>query len=114
MAVDDFKLSDITGNPFAAGAFGALVGLKSMPGATWWERFLHLMSGAVFAGFGTPALTEWLHMTSAAQMSFLAFAVGAFGVAIFNSVLEGVRATNWWAVVAAYASRNVEKVEVKK
>ena len=109
MAIDELKVSEVTGNPFVAGAFGALVGLKSMPGASWWERFLHLVSGAVFAGFGAPALTEWLHMSSPAQMAFLSFAVGAFGVSIFNSVADGVKSTNWWAVLSSYASKKAGK-----
>lgn len=101
MAVDDYKMHDLMANPFVAGAFGSLLGLKSMPGATWGARFLHLIVGASCAGYGGPALYEWLHMASPAMFSFLSFAVGAFGISMFLAVRNAIQTIDWAGVITS-------------
>ena len=80
MHPDDWHVSDVVSNPFVAGACGAFLGLRSMSGTTWRERLFNLLVGMVCAGYGAPALVEWLQMSSPRMQSFLAFGFGAFGV----------------------------------
>lgn len=64
----------IAGSPFAIGALGAIItAIKFTPGASVPERIVNVVSGSAFAGFVTPALVEWLHMSSPAYSSGAAF-----------------------------------------
>lgn len=72
-----------------------------MPGATWGQRFLHLAIGASCAGYGGPALYEWLHMSSQNMLSFLSFAVGAFGISLFMAATTAIKTIDWAGVITS-------------
>jgi hypothetical protein len=101
MLPDEFKTSEVLANPFVAGAAGSLLGIKSMSGTTWGERFLHLIIGAVCAGYGGPALTDWMHMDSVKVQSFMAFGVGAFGISIYMALVDAIKKIDWTGVITS-------------
>jgi LytS/YehU family sensor histidine kinase len=101
MALEDIKAGDVLANPFVAGAAGSLLGIKSMSGATWGERFLHLIIGAVCAGYVGPAVAEWLRMESPSMRSAFAFGVGAFGISIYMAAIEAIKRVQWADILTA-------------
>lgn len=101
MSVDDYKMPDLLANPFVAGAFGSLLGLKSMPGATWGQRFLHMAIGAGCAGYCGPALYDWLHMASESMRGGVSFAVGAFGISLFLAIRNAIQSIDWAGVITS-------------
>lgn len=101
MALEDIKAADVLANPFVAGAAGSLLGINSMSGATWGERFLHLIIGAVCAGYVGPAVAEWLKMETPSMRSAFAFGVGAFGISIYMAAAEAIKRVQWSDVLTA-------------
>src|SRR5574337_438364 len=78
----------IAGSPFAIGALGAVItAIKFTPGASLPERIVNVVSGSAFAGFVTPALVEWLHMSSPAYSSGAAFLMGLVGMSLAAAML---------------------------
>ena len=105
MALEDIKAAEVLSNPFVAGAAGSLLGIKSMSGATWGERFLHLIIGSVCAGYVGPALAEWWHMESPSMRSAFAFGVGAFGISVYMASAEAIRRIQWADIISAILSK---------
>jgi hypothetical protein len=101
MALEDIKAADVLANPFVAGAAGSLLGIKSMSGATWGERFLHLIIGAVCAGYVGPAVAEWLRMETPSMRSAFAFGVGAFGISIYMAGVDVIKRIQWADILTA-------------
>lgn len=102
----DLDPSPIARSPFAVGAVGALItALKFTPGAGWKERALNVACGSAAAGFITPALTEWLKMTSHAYVSGAAFLLGLLGMSLAAAVLEGIRNTKFGEAATSWITR---------
>lgn len=90
-------------SPFSIGAIGALItAVKFTPGASWWERGTNVLAGSAFAGFVTPVLTEWLHMTSAAYLSGAAFLFGLVGMSLAAAALQTIKDTPFAQIVVSW------------
>src|SRR5579884_99255 len=98
--------TDITANSYVAALAGAILGLKAIPGGTFAERLANLLFGFLLAIFVGPAVVDYLHVTSARISSGLIFALGAGGLVVFAAVIEGVRATQFGAILTGWLSRN--------
>ncbi len=105
----DIEPKEVVQNPFVAGAAGSLLGLRGMTGATWKERALHLLIGAACAGYGGPALSDWLHVaaTPATEnlQSFVAFGVGAFGISLYVAVTDAINRIDWAQVITGFVRK---------
>ena len=98
-------IDQITRDPFAIGAAGAAVtALRFTPGASWWERALNIAAGSAMAGFLSPALTEWLHLT-AGVASGTAFLVGLLGMSLCAAALDWIRSGKLGAVIDSWTTR---------
>lgn len=73
-------------SPFLVGALGALVALHGTPGASWPTRLINVVSGALIAGFGGPALCEFFSLSSPSMQGAMAFAAGLFGMNVVAMV----------------------------
>lgn len=87
----DFDFDKALRSPWAAGAVGALVGLRGAPGASWNERAINVACGSLVAGFGTPAAAEFFTIQSAAMQGALSFALGLFGMNVIALLQSTVR-----------------------
>lgn len=67
-------------SPFLIGALGAIVALRGSPGVSWWERVINVASGALIAGYGSPAISEFFGLATPAMQGAMAFAAGLFGM----------------------------------
>ncbi len=102
----DFDPERFARSPFTVGAVGALItALKFTPGAGWKERALNVVSGSLAAGFVTPALTEWLKMTSPAYVSGAAFLLGLLGMSLAAAALEGIKNTKLADIFTSWTMR---------
>ncbi len=54
--------------------------LRGAPGETWSARLINVVSGALIAGFLSPAVAEWFSLTSPSMQGAMAFASGLFGM----------------------------------
>lgn len=88
----DFDFDRLSRSPFAAGALGSLVALKFAPGSTWAERVFNVVAGAATSGYASPAVAEWLNVTSPGVQAGLSFGVGMFGLSLAAAVIDGIRA----------------------
>lgn len=96
----------IAGSPFAIGALGAVItAIKFTPGASVPERIVNVVSGSAFAGFLTPVLVEWLHMSSPAYSSGAAFLLGLVGMSLAAAVLGAIRELPLTKIIAGWLSR---------
>lgn len=81
-------------SPFLIGGLGALVtAVRFTPGASWPERIANVMAGALVSGYATPALVEYVGMSSHAYQSAAAFVLGLLGMSLLASVLEHIKKT---------------------
>lgn len=102
----DFDVEKIAHNPFAVGALGALItAVKFTPGASWCERIFNVWAGSTAAGFVTPALVEWLHMTSPSYTSGAAFVLGLVGMSLAAASLQAVKETALAEIITGWISR---------
>lgn len=96
----------IARSPFTVGAIGALItAVKFTPGASWAERGFNIIAGSAAAGFITPALVEWLHMTSPAYSSGAAFLFGLVGMSLAAAILQAIKDTPLGQIVTGWLSR---------
>ena len=91
--------------PFLAGLSGSIVALRWVPGSTLAERLFNGAAGTAVAGFGAPALSAWLHITSADITSALAFAVGLFGLSLAAAVVQAIRDLKLAEIITGWISR---------
>lgn len=84
----DIDPERIVRHPLTIGALGALVALRGSPGDTWLIRAFNVLSGALLAGFFSPAASEFFALTTPAMQGAMAFAIGLFGM---NFVATGVQ-----------------------
>lgn len=101
----DLDLDKLGRSPFVAGALGSLVALKFAPGASWPERAFNVLCGSLCAGFGAPALAEWLHLQSPGMNSGLSFAVGMFGLSLAAAVTDGIKQTKLGEIITSWFPR---------
>lgn len=78
-------------SPFLIGALGALVALRGAPGESWPTRALSVLSGALIAGFVSPALAEWFSLTTPAMQGALSFASGLFGMNFIAAAVAWIK-----------------------
>lgn len=78
-------------SPFLIGALGAIVALRGAPGESWPIRFVNITSGALFAGYVSPAIAEWFALTTPAMQSAMAFACGLFGMNFVAAVVTWIK-----------------------
>lgn len=105
MTMDYWNSERLLSSPFAVGGMGALVALKFAPGATWFERFTNVTSGALVAGFGAPALTEWLKFSSPGLTNGAAFLLGLLGMSLIAALLQGIRDLKLAEIISGWLSR---------
>lgn len=102
----DLNPEAIAKSPFTIGALGALVtAAKFTPGASWWERGINVVGGSLAAGFVTPALTEYLKMTSHAYIGGASFFVGLLGMSLVAAFFQMVRDVQWAQIVSGWIAR---------
>lgn len=87
MALDPQAAEEVAKSPWLTGALGAVVALRGVPGTTWLERLLNVLSGSLLSGFLSPALSEYFGMSTQAMQSAMSFAVGLFGLNLMAAVL---------------------------
>lgn len=91
MNLDPQAADEVVKSPWLAGALGAVVALRGVPGTSWWERVLNVLSGSLLSGFFSPALSEYFGMTTPAMLSAMAFAVGLFGLNLMAAILDFIK-----------------------
>ena len=102
----DIDPERIARSPFLIGAVGALVtAIKFTPGASWPERGFNIVAGALCAGFITPALVEWLHMSSNNYVSGAAFVVRLLGMSFAAAILDGIKSLKVADIISGWISR---------
>lgn len=77
-------------NPLMAGAVGAVVSLRWAPGENWLGRLFNVLCGTAITTFGSPAAWEYFRLTSNAQQTFTAFALGVLGMNLAATVVTWV------------------------
>ena len=87
----DIDLNKITSNHFFIGFTGSLVALRFTPGLTYFERISNALSGSAVAGFVTPALVDWQHVTSPGLAGGFAFLLGLFGMSLSAAIFSAIR-----------------------
>lgn len=101
----DIEPQKIVSHPLAAGALGALVGLRYAPGLSWLERVGNVATGAVFAGFVAPAVGEVFRLSTVSMQSALAFAIGMFGMSAAAAVIQGLRDIKLGEIMTGWISK---------
>lgn len=102
----NIDVNEVVRQPFAAGAFGALVALRfAVPGSSWPARLFNVAAGALCAGYGAPALAEWMHVVGPVGQAALAFVVGMFGLSVAAAVMQGIRETPLGQIIAGWLRR---------
>lgn len=93
-------------SPFTVGAVGAAItAVKFTPGASWPERVVNVLAGSAAAGFVTPALVEWLHMSTPAYASGAAFVTGLVGMSLAAALLQAIKDTPLGQIATGWLSR---------
>jgi hypothetical protein len=90
--LDPQTVEEVARSPWLPGVLGAIVAVRSAPGATWPERLVNILCGALISGFASPALSEYFGMTTQAMQSAMAFAVGLFGLNVVASITAWTKA----------------------
>lgn len=92
-------------SPFFIGALGAAVALRFAPGASWWERASNVVAGALFSGYLSPALVEWLHLRTEGMTSASAFVVGLLGMSLAAAVLQAIKSIDLAKIASDWLGR---------
>jgi hypothetical protein len=96
----------IAGNTYLAAIAGAILGLKAIPGTSVKERWGNLLMGALLAIYIGPAMVDYLHITSVRVAAGITFALGAAGLVAFAAIIDGIRQTQFGAIISSWLSRN--------
>lgn len=78
-------------SPWVAGAMGAIVALRGVPGLTWAERAFNVFAGLLIAGYVSPAAASYLGLAEPTMKSAAAFLFGLFGLNLMAAVVEAIR-----------------------
>ena len=87
-------IDSLARSPWVAGALGAVVSLKSIPGVTWFERIFNVLCGALIAGYASPAVAEFYSLHSPQMLGATAFGCGIFGLNLVSAIVETIRTNN--------------------
>ena len=86
---------DLIKSPWVAGAVGAIVALRGVPGLTWAERLFNAFSGLMIAGYISPAAADYLGLEGANMQGATAFLFGLFGLNLVAAIVETIRNTDF-------------------
>lgn len=78
-------------SPWVAGAMGALVALRGVPGISWLERAFNLICGSIIAGYMSPAAATYLGLEKPELHYTAAFLMGLFGLNLIAAIVEAIR-----------------------
>jgi len=95
----------IVASPLTAGALGAVIGLKFVPGVLWIERLINFCAGVACSIYLAPAVGEMLNLSSVAKQNGLAFVMGLFSVSIAAAIFEGIRNLKVAEIIESYVKR---------
>jgi hypothetical protein len=102
----DLDVDKIIHSPFITGAFGAVVtAVRFTPGVTWFEKVVNVGLGALASGYITPALIEWLGVTSQAYFGCAAFLFGMLSMSLAAALLDGIKATKLGEIIESWLKR---------
>lgn len=102
----DIDTRGIASSHFATGALGAMVtAIKFTPGASWPERMFNVAAGSLAAGYGTPALVEWLQMKSPGYVNGAAFFVGLLGMSAVAALMQALKDIKLAEIISGWLSR---------
>lgn len=104
MPTPEIDPTRIAAHPAAAGLAGALIGLRWAPGAGTVDKLLNVISGATLAGFGGPALGEWLRLSSS-QLSVAGLVLGLFGISLADAVMRSIRTIDLAEIARGWFSK---------
>lgn len=82
-------------SPWVAGAMGAIVALRGVPGLSWAERLFNVFSGLLIAGYVSPAAAGYLGLEEPTVQSAAAFLCGLFGLNLVAAIVEAIRTTDF-------------------
>ncbi len=82
-------------SPWVAGAMGAVVALRAVPGLSWAERLFNVFSGLLIAGYVSPAAAGYLGIHEPTMQSAAAFLCGLFGLNLVAAIVETIRTTDF-------------------
>ena len=82
-------------SPWVAGAMGAIVALRGVPGLSWAERLFNVFSGLLIAGYVSPAAAGYLGLEEPTMQSAAAFLCGLFGLNLMAAIVEVIRTTDF-------------------
>ena len=86
---------EIIKSPWVAGAMGAIVALRGVPGISWAERSFNVLSGLLIAGYVSPAAAGYLGFEDPTMQSAAAFLTGLFGLNLVAAIVETIRTTDF-------------------
>ena len=86
---------ELVKSPWVAGAVGAIVALRGVPGITWGERLFNAFSGLMIAGYISPAAADYLGLEGANIQGATAFLFGLFGLNLVAAIVETIRTTDF-------------------
>lgn len=99
----DFDPERIARSPFVVGLIGSLVtAVKFTPGASWKEKVVNTLAGMLVAGYTTPVLIEWLHMTSTGYANGAAFVVGLLGMSLVAAAIDWLKSGKLGEIVSSW------------
>lgn len=83
--------SELIRSPWVAGAMGAIVALRGVPGLSWAERLFNVFAGLLIAGYVSPAASGYLGLEDPTMQSAAAFICGLFGLNLMAEIVEVIR-----------------------
>jgi len=78
-------------SPWVAGAMGAIVALRGVPGLSWAERLFNVFAGLLIAGYVSPAAAGYLGLEEPTMQSAVAFLSGLFWLNLIAAIVEAIR-----------------------
>lgn len=96
---------DVVMRPETAGAFGALLSLRWVPGTSWAARASAFGTGVGFAVYVAPLFIEYAGVTSKTAPLAIAFAMGFLGMNLAAKVIEAVKNLDLVEILSALRSR---------
>lgn len=82
-------------SPWVAGAMGAIVALRGVPGLSWAERLFNVFAGLLIAGYVSPAAAGYLGLEEPTMQSAAAFLCGLFGLNLVAAIVDAIRTTDF-------------------
>jgi hypothetical protein len=87
------ELNELIMHPVVVSVAGAFVGLRALPGESRLQRMSTLVSGALTAIFGGPALVSYLGIQNSQVGAGVIFITGAVGLVALGAIWEGIKQT---------------------